>query len=1120
MPPPVSDPLIHASSLVYRGCFRLPANGGRYDFPAKGLDYNEANDSLFVCSYADFHSIGEISIPTPIIGAPNLNALNRATVLQQIADPSDGSWTLLNNGAGINLGGILAYGGRLAYTFYRFYDGDGTQPYSHWARNNLLLTPGPNYVGPVTLAVTDLVNTQTPHAGNVSGYMARIPAAWQEAFGGPCLTGQCGVSIVSRTSLGPDAFSFDPDDIGSVNPVPTTPLVFYPGGHATLGEYGNPAPNNRFNGTMQMGGVAFPEGFRSVLFFGIIGLGPYAYGQGTADPALNGQPVPGTGGEVLYVYDPQMPNTKGDHAYPYEAWVWAYDAIDLAAVAAGTIAPWVPVPYEVFKLDSNFYSFFPRLSGATVRNATGEIFVTQTFGDGDAPLVHVYQLPVVPTSEKYVATTGSNSNPGTISQPWRTISYALTQLATPDRLNIRGGTYAESLDMTNGWPGGTQGNSWATAITIRAYPGESVTVRPPSGSDYCVFMRGSFSGATNAPRYLIFQDILFDATQINSVGFYISAYDGTVNPADAPSHHIRCQRCRITGVRFNQGYFAGWGSVGCEFLDGEVDHIDGPSFNANNTQGFYVAASDFILQGTDIHDCWGYGVSNLSSLPGFDVDHHTIRANRVWNCGLGGTGLGGINMGEGINHRLYNNVVFSCLGPGINLRFNPGPGAAGLEIRDNTTVDNADVGIYISGTQVNTVVKGNISFGNGAGNYENHGSGTVESNNLFGVDPRFVDRAGRDFHLTTTSPARGAGIGVSWITDDYDGAPRPTSGPADAGAYQFGPFINSGAAAVSTRGPGVASQGQASGGGGICAVATKGPTINATGRTPLLGSGAVATRGPTINAGGGGSSVTGTAASATLGPTIAASGVAVITGSAAAATGGPTVLAAGGGTAATGTAALSTHGPAVAATGQGIASGYCLIGIAGPTVLASWRPDNTGTITVSSAGPRINGAGEDVLPTGTAASATAGPTIAATSNDNAGQAASATLGPTVAASGAPVASGTAALSTAGPTVQASGEGVGTTGTADVAVRGPSVIASEVPPHQRASVTGLGGICSLNQITITGSDFQVGATIVVTGYLGVVETFDIVSQTAIKIVLGNLNPPLLSRTQYCVRVTNP
>lgn len=1113
------DPLIHASSLTYKGCFRLPANGGRYDFPARGLAYHEANDSLFVVSYADFHSIGEVTIPTPIRGAPNLNALNRAGVIQQIADPSNGSWALLNNGAGISLGGILPYNGRLIFTFFRFYDGDGTQPYSHWARNNLSLTPAANYVGPVQLLVTDLVDTPSVHAGNVSSYMAPIPAAWQTAFGGPCFTGNCGVSIVSRTSQGPDAFSFDPDNIGVVSPVPTTPLVFYPPNHPTLGDWGNPAPNDRFNGTMQMGGIVFPENFRSVLFFGVIGIGPYAYGQGTADPALNGQPVPGTGGEVLYVYDPQMPNTKGDHAYPYEAWVWAYDADDMAAVAAGDVNAWDIVPYEVWKLDSDFYSFFPRLAGATYRSATRELFVLQTFGDGDAPLVHVYQLPVAPTG-KFVSTTGSNSNPGTITAPWRTITYALTQLSTPDILNIRGGTYAESLDMTNGWPGGTQGNSWATAITIRAYPGESVTLRPPSGSDYCVFMRGSFSGATNAPRYLIFEGILFDASLINSVGFYVSAYDGTVNPADAPSHHIRVLNCRITGVRFNQGFFAGWGSVGCEFIGGEVDHINGPSFNANNTQGFYVAASDFLLDGTYIHDCWGYGVSNLSSLPGLDVDNHTIRNLLVTRCGLGGTGLGGINMGEGINHRLYNNVVWDIRGPGINLRFNPGPGSAGLEIRDCTVAFCDDVGIYISATQVNTVVKGNIAWSNAAGNYENHGTGTVASNNLFGVDPRFVDGLGGNFHLTTTSPARGAGVGVLWIPTDRDGNPRPTSGPADAGAYQFGPFINSGACAVSTHGPAVASQGQASGGGGTCAVSTRGPTINAVGNTPLLGSATVATKGPTINAGGGGSSVTGTVASATKGPTIAAAGVSVIAGSGGVSQHGPAVLGAGDGAAVTGQAAVSTHGPAVAATGQGIASGYCLLGVAGPTVLSSWRPENTGSGTAATLGPRINGAGEDVLPTGTGASATAGPAIDAIGTSNAGSGAVSTAGPTVSATGAPVASGSAASAVLGPTVLSSGEGVGTTGTADVATLGPTVEGVETAPHETAVVTGLGGNCARNEVTITGLHFQAGATIVLTGYLGVVETFDVVSLAPSKIVLNNLNPPLLSRTQYCVTVTNP
>ena len=45
----------------------------------------------------------------------------------------------------------------------------------------------------------------------------------------------------------------------------------------------------------------------------------------------------------------------------------------------------------------------------------------------------------------YVATNGSDSNPGTLSRPWRTIGKATQTLQAGDTVNIRGGTYNERL---------------------------------------------------------------------------------------------------------------------------------------------------------------------------------------------------------------------------------------------------------------------------------------------------------------------------------------------------------------------------------------------------------------------------------------------------------------------------------------------------------------------------------------------------------------------------------------------------------------------------------------------------------------------------------------------------
>jgi hypothetical protein len=68
----------------------------------------------------------------------------------------------------------------------------------------------------------------------------------------------------------------------------------------------------------------------------------------------------------------------------------------------------------------------------------------------------------------YVATTGSNSNPGTLEKPWKTILKAITTLKAGDTALVRGGTYVERI-MNPSINVGTSDNR----ITVKAYSGEN-----------------------------------------------------------------------------------------------------------------------------------------------------------------------------------------------------------------------------------------------------------------------------------------------------------------------------------------------------------------------------------------------------------------------------------------------------------------------------------------------------------------------------------------------------------------------------------------------------------------------------------------------------------------------
>src|ERR1051325_749548 len=67
----------------------------------------------------------------------------------------------------------------------------------------------------------------------------------------------------------------------------------------------------------------------------------------------------------------------------------------------------------------------------------------------------------------YVATTGSDSNPGTQGSPWKTLGKAWTTMAAGDKCFIRGGTYRENLTKAK------TGTSSGT-FTFSNFPGEQV----------------------------------------------------------------------------------------------------------------------------------------------------------------------------------------------------------------------------------------------------------------------------------------------------------------------------------------------------------------------------------------------------------------------------------------------------------------------------------------------------------------------------------------------------------------------------------------------------------------------------------------------------------------------
>lgn len=374
-----ADPLVQKANLQYVGAFRLPAadvGGSNFGYSGTALTYNPARDSLFVVGHDWHQKVAEISIPE-VRQSAGVGGLATAAFLQPFGDPIDGKSRQVNPGDpnAIKVGGLFTYGDRLITSMYAYYDGAATQVLSHFiSAQNLAVTT--DALGPFRIG--------SLKAGYVSGYMATIPKAWQGALGGPALTGNCCINIISRSSFGPAVSSFDPADVGR-GPVQATPLLYYPSDHP-LANYD--ATSDAFNGTTAIHGVVFPEQTRSVLFFGRHGVGRWCYGTGTRNQAQHGTAV---GDGSTYCYDPTSAD-KGTHAYPYVYKVWAYDAADLAAVKSGSREPWEIKPYAMWELQLPWDNASRLLGGVAYDPATNRIFVVQSFADSDRPVIQVFTL--------------------------------------------------------------------------------------------------------------------------------------------------------------------------------------------------------------------------------------------------------------------------------------------------------------------------------------------------------------------------------------------------------------------------------------------------------------------------------------------------------------------------------------------------------------------------------------------------------------------------------------------------------------------------------------------------------------------------------------------------------
>jgi hypothetical protein len=401
----------------------------------------------------------------------------------------------------------------------------------------------------------------------------------------------------------------------------------------------------------------------------------------------------------------------------------------------------------------------------------------------------------------YVATTGNDiTGNGSLSNPWLTIDKGIRSLRASDTLYIRGGTYSRSGPYGN-IASDTYGcipacpSSWATATSIRNYPGEAVTI---SGAGFN--MDGTIS--SGGVGYLIWEGdsrsnfIIQEATsQPQGSGCNCEAFR-FVNGA----HHVRVKKMTIRNYT-GQG-ITGSGSVpsiSIEIVDNEIrNNGNFAPLNGPYEHGIYPSLSDsWVIDGNFLVGNFAFGIHMYSGTPGHNVNG-IIRNNTV----EGRSGTSGssacIIVSAGSGHQVYNNV---CIAQGSQAgRHTIGIAVAygrvsGAQVYNNTIYDT-NYGIQTIDA-ANTIIRNNILNVRNDSLNINTSNGTTGSNNLCNTNDTDVSGActvvtstpgfvtpGSNFRLAAGSPAIDAGETISTVTYDRDGAARPTGLAYDIGAYE------------------------------------------------------------------------------------------------------------------------------------------------------------------------------------------------------------------------------------------------------------------------------------------------------------------------------------------------
>jgi hypothetical protein len=292
----------------------------------------------------------------------------------------------------------------------------------------------------------------------------------------------------------------------------------------------------------------------------------------------------------------------------------------------------------------------------------------------------------------HVSPGGNDSNPGSSSQPWRTIQKAFNSAVPGSTVEIHAGVYNEKTTLN------VSGSAAGGYITFRSAPGDTAILDGTgiTGDQLILILNKAYVRITDL-------ELRNNLNQTFGTGIWVQGY----------GNHIELRRNRVHDMRAAAG---GGDAMGISVYGSDavtpISDIIVDSNQIYNCQPghseslvFNGNVDSFQVTSNIVHDNNNIGIvmiggEKTSATPALDHARHGIcRGNIVYRCrsGYGGGYAGGIYVDGGKSILVERNSVSQCdIGIEIGCE-NKGNVADSMIVRDNCIFQNDKRGLSIGG---------------------------------------------------------------------------------------------------------------------------------------------------------------------------------------------------------------------------------------------------------------------------------------------------------------------------------------------------------------------------------------------------------------------------------------